>query len=370
MGSVNDEINRIAGAKTDIKNAIEDCGVDVNDAYKIDTYDDYIRAIPAAVFSQFNVSQIGDSNTYIKYISQVSGKIEATTGGLASSSSSGLMSKEDKIKLDGISAGVTSITPGTGLTGTSSDSAITTSGTINLKTAASGEIGGIKIGYTANGKNYPVQLDGDKAYVNVPWTDTNTTQFTIGASDSDDDVIILTGTPGTNSVSYSATHAKKLGNGKSYTSGNTTTSISSSGGSGTIKIPQLTVDEYGHVNSVSDESVTITIPTTLKNPNALTLTVGNNAAVTYDGADATSVEISLAKLGIPNVMQYQGQTASTQTLADGLATATINLTTGSYTAQKGDVVVVAGKGHEDYQEIKGVKHHFDDKEVIREIFNI
>ncbi len=38
-------------------------------------------------------------------------------------------------------------------------------------------------------------------------------------------------------------------------------------------------------------------------------------------------------------------------------------------AQKGDVVVVAGKGHENYQDIKGVKHHFDDKEVIREIFN-
>jgi UDP-N-acetylmuramoyl-L-alanyl-D-glutamate--2,6-diaminopimelate ligase len=37
-------------------------------------------------------------------------------------------------------------------------------------------------------------------------------------------------------------------------------------------------------------------------------------------------------------------------------------------AQKGDVVVVAGKGHENYQEIQGVKHHFDDKEVINEIF--
>ena len=36
-------------------------------------------------------------------------------------------------------------------------------------------------------------------------------------------------------------------------------------------------------------------------------------------------------------------------------------------AAKGDVVLVAGKGHEDYQEIKGVKHHFDDKEIIREI---
>ena len=37
-------------------------------------------------------------------------------------------------------------------------------------------------------------------------------------------------------------------------------------------------------------------------------------------------------------------------------------------AGRNDVVLVAGKGHEDYQEIKGVKHHFDDKEVIGEIF--
>lgn len=37
-------------------------------------------------------------------------------------------------------------------------------------------------------------------------------------------------------------------------------------------------------------------------------------------------------------------------------------------AQPGDVILVAGKGHENYQEIKGVKHHFDDKEVLKEIF--
>ena len=37
-------------------------------------------------------------------------------------------------------------------------------------------------------------------------------------------------------------------------------------------------------------------------------------------------------------------------------------------AKKGDVVLIAGKGHEDYQEIKGVKHHFDDHEVVREVF--
>ena len=38
-------------------------------------------------------------------------------------------------------------------------------------------------------------------------------------------------------------------------------------------------------------------------------------------------------------------------------------------AEKGDVILVAGKGHEDYQDVKGVKHHFDDHEVIRECFN-
>jgi len=35
--------------------------------------------------------------------------------------------------------------------------------------------------------------------------------------------------------------------------------------------------------------------------------------------------------------------------------------------QKGDIVLIAGKGHEDYQEIKGVKHHFDDAEVVTEL---
>lgn len=38
-------------------------------------------------------------------------------------------------------------------------------------------------------------------------------------------------------------------------------------------------------------------------------------------------------------------------------------------AQPGDVVLVAGKGHETYQEINGVKHHFDDREVIKQIFD-
>ena len=42
--------------------------------------------------------------------------------------------------------------------------------------------------------------------------------------------------------------------------------------------------------------------------------------------------------------------------------------TAAMMAEKGDVILIAGKGHEDYQEIKGVKHHFDDREEVRKIF--
>lgn len=72
----------------------------------------------------------------------------------ASSSTTGAMSNTDKVKLDGIEARANNYS-------------------LPLATAATR--GGIKVGYAANGRNYPVQMDGEKAYVNVPWTDTNTT---------------------------------------------------------------------------------------------------------------------------------------------------------------------------------------------------
>lgn len=79
---------------------------------------------------------------------------------------------------------VTNVTPGIGLTGTGSvDSAITSSGTINLKPASPGEIGGVKVSSvksssvtvntasTTAGKYYPLELNADGlAIVNVPWT--------------------------------------------------------------------------------------------------------------------------------------------------------------------------------------------------------
>lgn len=67
----------------------------------------------------------------------------------------GFMRASDKAKLDGIEDGANNYT---------------------LPTASASVLGGILIGYGTSGRNYAVLLDGSgKAYVNVPWTDTNTT---------------------------------------------------------------------------------------------------------------------------------------------------------------------------------------------------
>lgn len=71
----------------------------------------------------------------------------------ATSTKAGIMTTKDKVKLDGIAPNANNY---------------------SLPLAANGTRGGIQLGYTANGRNYPVQLSGEKAYVNVPWTDTNT----------------------------------------------------------------------------------------------------------------------------------------------------------------------------------------------------
>ena len=84
----------------------------------------------------------------------------------ATQTAAGLMSSDDKKKLDGVAASANNY---------------------SLPAATSTARGGVKVGYTANGKNYPVQLSNEQMYVNVPWTDNNTTYSNMkGASASAD----------------------------------------------------------------------------------------------------------------------------------------------------------------------------------------
>ena len=75
------------------------------------------------------------------------------------------------------------ITAGAGLTGSADTTTGTHTQTLSVVQATSSAFGGVKVGYSENGKNYPVELDSGKMYVNVPWVDTNTdtnTTYTAG----------------------------------------------------------------------------------------------------------------------------------------------------------------------------------------------
>lgn len=64
------------------------------------------------------------------------------------------------------------------LSGYATQSWVTSQGYLtSIPVATSSAYGGIQIGYTTSGKNYAVQLSNGKAYVNVPWTDTNTNYY-------------------------------------------------------------------------------------------------------------------------------------------------------------------------------------------------
>ncbi len=78
-------------------------------------------------------------------------KFTDTTYTNATASKNGLMSYEDKIKLDTIETGANNYT---------------------LPEASASEMGGIQLGYSQSGKNYPIQLEDGKAFVEVPWEDT------------------------------------------------------------------------------------------------------------------------------------------------------------------------------------------------------
>lgn len=95
---------------------------------------------------------------------------------------------------------------------------------------------------------------------------------TITATATDDDVVILAGTSGSNGVTFDAKHAKKGPTGGATKGPAADVSVSGYGTSKTIKVPKVTVDEYGHTTGLAEQTLTITMPSAPILPAAATVT--------------------------------------------------------------------------------------------------
>lgn len=140
----------------------------------------------------------------------------------------------------------------------------------SIPAATSSTYGGIQIGYTTSGKNYAVQLDNGKAYVNVPWTDTNTT-YTAGTN------ISISGTAINCTYSYSLPTATASVLGGVKIGSNISVS------SGTISLTSANVTSALGFTPAKTSDIP-KIPIALPNPYALTIN-----GTSYTGSSAVSI---------------------------------------------------------------------------------
>lgn len=140
----------------------------------------------------------------------------------------------------------------------------------SIPAATSSTYGGIQIGYTTSGKNYAVQLSNGKAYVNVPWTDTDTT-YTAGTN------ISISGTTINCTYSYSLPTATASVLGGVKIGSNISVS------SGTISLTSANVTSALGFTPAKTSDIP-KIPAALPNPYALTIN-----GTSYTGSSAVSV---------------------------------------------------------------------------------
>ena len=204
------------------------------------------------------------------------------------------------------------------LSGYATQSWVTSQGYLtSIPVATSSAYGGIQIGYTTSGKNYAVQLSNGKAYVNVPWTDTNTT-YTSGTN------ISISGTTINCTYSYSLPTATSSVLGGVKVGSNITLS------SGTI--------------SLSKSNVTSALGFTPANVNEIPIALPNPCALTINGTSYTgSSEVSINTARILSTSILSSSTVSAGYSYISTSSRTISSLSGFSSSNPDSVIISSAK---------------------------
>jgi len=188
----------------------------------------------------------------------------------------------------------------------------------NIQEATSSARGGVKIGYTESGKNYPVELDNGQMYVNVPWSDTNTNTFrTIDVTD------------GSNSSTLAASETLELkaGNNVSLTEADGLVTISATDtntDTNTFRTVQVDTSGDGNVNNTLGSTETLRFKkgsniTLAESGGIITISATDTNTNTFRTIDVTDGSNS-STLGATETLELKAGNNVSLTEADGLVT--------------------------------------------------
>lgn len=145
---------------------------------------------------------------------------------------------------------------------------------------------------------------------------------TITAKATDDDVVVLTGTSGSNGVTFDAKHAKKGPTGGATKGATADVSVSGYGASGSIKVPKVVVDEYGHTTGLTEQTLSITMPAAQTLPAAGTVTPKNLGTATVGTSTKYAREDHVHKM--PTLNEISANTSANYVIFD-CGSSTVNI---------------------------------------------
>lgn len=285
-------------------------------------------------------------------VTEISNKVYTSrnsTYGLATTSFNGLMSAEDKTKIESIAENATevsftrSLTSGTKIgtiiiNGNSTDLYCTSgSGSGDTVSFVSSLNSGIKIGtITINGTSTDLYCTGGSS------DGTNSGGIYYAGTG------LILSSSNTFGLDTSGVTAGTYGPSSAITGTNNTT----------MNVPEITVDSYGRVTKITNrvytaKNTTYTIPTSLKNPNALTVVGGSTTCYAYDGSTAKTLTIKAGSnitvtgdtsgnITIANNYSYSLPTATSSVKGGVIVGSNISVSAGTISLTKENVVSALG----------------------------